>query len=134
MLRRFFGGRYGRKTGHFAMALTVICGVAALGGLVMLLWNWLMPTLFSGVGIVDYWQALGLLLLSKILFGGGRGHWGGHHQRWDGMSAEEREQLKRHFKNRWESHSDFHRSEDAARRFSNSASAHGENTQDRPPE
>jgi hypothetical protein len=66
----------------------------------MLLWNWLMPALFAGVRTIDYWQALGLLLLSKILLGGG--HFRGKaHWRWDGMAAEEREQLKRHFKSHW---------------------------------
>ena len=36
---------------------------------VMLLWNWLVPELFSGPAIT-YWQTLGILLLSKILFTG----------------------------------------------------------------
>jgi len=39
---------------------------------VMQLWNWLMPALF-GLKLITYWQALGLLVLSKILFGGFRG-------------------------------------------------------------
>lgn len=38
----------------------------------MLLWNWLMPLVF-GLMTISFWQALGLLVLSKILFGGG-GH------------------------------------------------------------
>ena len=43
-----------------------------LGGwLVMLLWNWLLPSLFS-FRTVGFWQALGLLLLSRILFSGFR--------------------------------------------------------------
>lgn len=33
------------------------------------LWNWLMPTLF-GLGCVTFWQALGLNMLSSILFHG----------------------------------------------------------------
>ena len=33
------------------------------------LWNWLMPAMF-GLQTVTFWQALGLLVLSKILFGG----------------------------------------------------------------
>src|SRR5690606_6305496 len=101
MLRIFLGDRLGRKTGRFAMALVMVVGIAAMGGLVMLLWNWLMPALFAGVRQVDYWQALGLLLLSKLLFGGGRGHWKGRRQHWESLSQEEREQLKNHFKNRW---------------------------------
>ncbi|MBK6526662.1 MAG: hypothetical protein IPG07_14625 [Crocinitomicaceae bacterium] len=41
----------------------------AMTAVVMLLWNWLMPTLF-GLTIITFWQALGILILSKILFGG----------------------------------------------------------------
>jgi hypothetical protein len=36
---------------------------------VMLLWNWLVPELFSGP-VLGYWQTLGILILSKILFAG----------------------------------------------------------------
>lgn len=56
-----------------------VLGVAAMFGftyVVMLLWNWLVPDLFNGPE-VGYWQTLGLLVLSKILFsgigGGGKG-------------------------------------------------------------
>ncbi len=73
MRRSISGGRFGRKTRFFGMALVVVVGIAAMGWLVMLLWNWLMPTLFTGAGQIDYWRALGLLLLSKVLFGGGGG-------------------------------------------------------------
>src|SRR3979411_3363265 len=44
---------------------------------VMSLWNWLTPTLF-GWHAISFWQALGLLVLSKILFGGFRGRPGPH--------------------------------------------------------
>lgn len=54
-------------------------GIAFLVGyLVMYLWNWLMPYLF-GLPKVGYWQALGILLLSKIIFGFGGG--GGSHNK-----------------------------------------------------
>jgi hypothetical protein len=44
------------------------------GYFVMLLWNWLLPPLFH-VGTIGYWQAFGLVILAKILFGGfGHGH------------------------------------------------------------
>lgn len=39
------------------------------GAIVMLLWNTLLPTLFS-LPAVSFWQALGILLLCRILFGG----------------------------------------------------------------
>jgi len=47
------------------------------GYFVMLLWNWLMPPLFHA-GTINYWQAFGLVILAKILFGGSGG---GHHGR-----------------------------------------------------
>ena len=46
-----------------------LLAVFAVGFVTMLLWNWLIPTLFNGP-VITYWQALGLLLLSKILFWG----------------------------------------------------------------
>lgn len=47
-------------------------GVAAVIGftfVVMWLWNWLVPELFNGP-VIAYWQTMGLLVLSKILFSG----------------------------------------------------------------
>jgi len=89
------------KSGCWKIGLLVLAGIAALGAVVMALWNWLMPTLFVGVGKIDYLQALGLLVLSKILFGGfRRGFHGGHgcHGRWqrrrlENMTPEEREKF-----------------------------------------
>lgn len=40
----------------------------AIGGIVMLLWNWLIPLIF-GLKAISYLQALGLFLLSRILLG-----------------------------------------------------------------
>ena len=56
----------------FAAAALVVFGFV-----VMSLWNWLMPSLF-GFRFINFWQALGLLLLSRILFGGFRGRPGAH--------------------------------------------------------
>jgi hypothetical protein len=74
--------------------------VAGAGAGVMYLWNGLMPDLF-GWHAVTYWQALGLLVLGRILFGGfgGRGcHGGGWRrqmaERWETMSPEERERFR----------------------------------------
>ena len=55
-----------------------IIGLIAFTYLVMLLWNWLVPELFNGP-VVNYWQTLGLLVLSKILFAGFSGGHGKHH-------------------------------------------------------
>jgi hypothetical protein len=80
--------------------------LAALSYVVMQLWNALVPSLFSGP-MVSFWQAAGLLLLSRLLFGGfrGRGHRGwGRHNAWRArlhqMSPEERERFRDGFK-RW---------------------------------
>src|SRR6266567_8287304 len=53
------------------------------GEVVMLLWNWLAPTLF-GLRLITFWQAIGLLALCRILFGGfglGGGHRSGSRRR-----------------------------------------------------
>ena len=60
--------------------------VAAAGFVTMRLWNWLVPALFNGPSI-SFWQTLGLLLLTRILFGGwGRGgragDWGRRREIW----------------------------------------------------
>ena len=68
------------------------------GEIVMHLWNWLLPPLF-GWRALTFWQALGLLVLCRVLFGGLGGH-GGHGPRrhWDRrcrkMTPEEREKFK----------------------------------------
>ena len=71
------------------------------GEVVMHLWNWLLPSLF-GWRSVTFWQALGLLALCRILFGGfgfGRGGMVRSNfrrrmaERWDQMTPEERERF-----------------------------------------
>jgi hypothetical protein len=66
---------------------------------VLRLWNWLTPALF-GWHPITFWQAVGLLVLSKILFGGFRGGPGRHmywrhrmRERWEKMTPEEREKF-----------------------------------------
>ncbi len=59
--------------GFILLGIIVVVG---LGFVIMLLWNWLMPMIF-GLIKITYWQGLGLLALSSILFGrmgGGNGH------------------------------------------------------------
>jgi len=77
------------------------------GEVVKLLWNWLLPTLF-GWRQVGFWQALGLLALCRILFGGFAGH-GIHRsgirrrmaERCESMTPEEREQFRQRIRERW---------------------------------
>ena len=52
--------------------LFVVVAIAVYSVALMALWNWLVPTLFD-LPRITYWQALGLLGLSRILFGGFRG-------------------------------------------------------------
>jgi hypothetical protein len=83
----------------------LIVAVAVGGAAVMLLWNWLTPVLF-GWKTINFLQALGLLVLSRILFGGFRGrggHGGRHHlaERLEAMTPEEREKFKAGMKSKW---------------------------------
>jgi hypothetical protein len=92
-----------------AFAVFVLAFVGVLGLVVMSLWNALIPSLFHGPTL-QYWQAVGLLVLSRILFGGFRGRpgWHGHgrwrgemwRRRWESMTPEERERLRARFKHR----------------------------------
>jgi hypothetical protein len=79
----------------FGLAAVVICGWIVTG-----LWNVLMPEIV-GARTIGFWQALGLLLLGRLLFGGFRGphqrrrmmmrRWAG---RWEKMTPEEREKFR----------------------------------------
>ena len=66
-----------KKSRFIAGAIFFGAGAFVLFTLVVMwLWNWLMPAIFS-LGTITIWQAAGLLLLSKILFSGG-----GHAKNW----------------------------------------------------
>lgn len=79
-------GRYERKRKipwplKMLGALIVIPGLLFLGTWVtMLLWNALIPAIF-GIGVITFWQSMGLLVLAKILFGGHHGKPGGFPRR-----------------------------------------------------
>jgi hypothetical protein len=81
------------------IAPVAILAMAIFGFVVMSLWNWLVPSLFGG-HTIGYWQAWGIIILSKILFGGFRGR-SGPGGRWkhrirerlEQMTPEERERL-----------------------------------------
>jgi hypothetical protein len=80
--------------------LFALVAATAFGFIVMELWNALMPELF-GWHKLTFWQALGLLVLAKILFGGFHRHSGGHSRwrkdmrdRFEQMSPEERERFR----------------------------------------
>jgi predicted Fe-S protein YdhL (DUF1289 family) len=82
--------------------------VALLGLVVMSLWNALLPAII-GVKSIGFWQALGLLALSRILFGGlgfrpgmfGMGRERRRmHERWMQMNPEQREEFMQRFGHR----------------------------------
>jgi hypothetical protein len=84
--------------------------ILLLGTVVMMLWNWLMPTLFN-LPIIDFGQAVGLTVLSRILTGGfrmgvgtaGKEQWEQKRQMWEkfsAMSPEEREKWKTEWRDR----------------------------------
>ena len=94
----------------FGMLLFVFIG----GEIVLHLWNWLLPPLFE-FRPINFWQALGILLLSRILFGGFGFHGTGRSNfrrrvadrvadrvgdRWDAMTPEERERFRQRMRER----------------------------------
>ena len=98
------------------VGLAAVALFAFLGGQsVRLLWNWLLPPLF-GWREVTFWQALGLLALCRILFGGFGKHGGGPRMdmrrrvgdaladrvahRWGQMTPEERDRFRQRLRER----------------------------------
>ena len=77
--------------------LFVVAALAVFSFVAMWLWNHLMPALF-GLRAISFWQALGLLVLSRLLFGRFRGR-PGFGRDWRGrfawnLSPEEREKFR----------------------------------------
>jgi hypothetical protein len=85
--------------------LMVLAAVALFGFAVQNLWNWLIPAIV-GWHAISFWQAVGILVLCKILFGGFRGRGGGMHwrhrigERWEKMTPEEREKFSQALRSR----------------------------------
>lgn len=79
------------------------------GWLTMWLWNTILPPVLH-VGTLTFWQAIGLLILSRLLFGNFKGkhrqhrHQGGKayymREKWAKMTPEEREQFKQQWRER----------------------------------
>jgi hypothetical protein len=99
-----------------------------IGFAVQFLWNWLIPELFHGP-LITFWQAIGLCLLGKLVFGwhgNGGGPWGMRaKQQWrrkmmekmEHMSEEEREKLREKLRrcgmpNRWGNESFYNEPKD----------------------
>jgi hypothetical protein len=90
-------------------AISILC-VVLFGWITKFLWNYVVPPLFNGP-VIDFWRALALLLLSKLLlsgFGGRswRGQSGMHwkHRYYDKLShmtPEDRERFKARLREKW---------------------------------
>jgi hypothetical protein len=92
-IRRFFKWYFIAPVALAGFALFIAIG----GWIVMRLWNWLLPPLF-GLSSITFWQALGLLALSRILFGG-FGFGGGGHSK--PMPREDRERIRQRMRERF---------------------------------
>jgi Ca2+/H+ antiporter, TMEM165/GDT1 family len=87
------------------IAVLVTLGLAAFGFVAMHLWNFLMPAIF-GLRIITFWQAVGLMVLGRLLFGGFRPRPGGMPwrrkmmERWEQMTPEQREKFREGMRHR----------------------------------
>lgn len=103
--------KHNKKRKILCLVFIIPLMILALGGVVMFLWNMILPEVL-GVQEVNFWQALGILILSKILFGGIHNRIGGKMQRWkeqnghcrgplDGYTEAEKEMFKEKFKEKF---------------------------------
>ena len=92
---------------RFFIPLFFIAAFGLLSWVVQLLWNGLIATRFS-LTPYSYWEAMGLLVLCRLLFGGfrmgssprGRKPPFRNREKWMSMSDEERERFKSEWQKR----------------------------------
>lgn len=95
---------------RFLFPLGILVIVGAASGVVYGLWNGVLVDVL-GVKVISYWQALGLLILAKILFGGFPGRRCGgfgppwkHRmmmEHWQSLTPEQREQMRDEMRRRF---------------------------------
>ena len=100
-----------RRKGRFLFPLLFPLMWALLAAVVMWLWNAILPSLLH-TNTITFWQSAGLLVLSRILFGGfhfrrpgdrpkfGGNRWGNMREKWMNMSKEDRSKFKSEMRNR----------------------------------
>ncbi|MES1214538.1 MAG: hypothetical protein ABUT20_03390 [Bacteroidota bacterium] len=102
----YYGGR--KKKFFLFIPIIVIGAILLFGWIVMLLWNAILPSALHA-GEISFWQAVGLLILTRILvggfhgkrFGGGPGFRGGiGREKWMSMSDEEKAKFKEEWRMR----------------------------------
>ena len=105
--------RHFRRARKGFMLPIMVLGLFAISGVVTLLWNWIIPSI-STLTAITYWQAMGLFVLCRILFGGFRfgfrkhrdavnQHFSQHapfRDKFMEMSEEERQQFRNQLKQR----------------------------------
>jgi len=99
--------RHGFAKGIFFLAMAIVF-VFAVGNIVMYLWNWILPDAI-GAQEITFWKAIGLFVLTRILFGGfkssrsqrGRRKRGRWKEKWMNMTEEERKEFKHSWKSKW---------------------------------
>jgi len=89
--------------------LLVLALAALFSAVVMGLWNAILPEV-TGATTITFWQAAGILILAKILFGGwwggrcGGRRWRQHmvdHDRWHALAPGQREQMREEMRRRF---------------------------------
>jgi hypothetical protein len=91
------------KRKRFCFLPLLVIGLFAVSAVVMFLWNSIIPGI-SSLSAITYWQAMGLFVLSRILFGGFRcmhGHHRSHHAEFRDRFMEMSDEEKQQFKNQW---------------------------------
>ncbi|MEZ2338275.1 hypothetical protein AB6735_21680 [Mucilaginibacter sp. RCC_168] len=104
MKKVFYRGRF------IFIPLAVAAFLSLISFVVMQLWNNLLPDILH-LGTITFWQAMGIFILCKLLFGfgkgGGRPGWGGGGfmrarmaERFKNMSPEQQEKFKAKMRDR----------------------------------
>ena len=97
-----------KKLWKLKIVFFICASIVALAAIVMWTWNWLVPDLFHGP-LINFYQAIGLMVLSRILFRGFHGmgcrrmqsrRWGPWKEGWDKMNPEQREKVRDLWKKR----------------------------------
>src|SRR5690349_23176104 len=98
--------KHGNRARRFFMVLIIAAAaLSVFSFIVMTLWNAILPAAIH-VSTITFWQALGILVLSKILFGGFHGGWRGGkwradmHEKWKNMTPEQKELFKQQLRTR----------------------------------
>ena len=94
------GRRFQNKRAIFSPIAWVVI-IFLLSWMLMLLWNSLLPAII-GVKAISFWQSMGILAISKILFSGfnlGHRH---RFNRWENINPADREKMREEWKKRFE--------------------------------